>query len=187
MGKNRKNDLTLGISGRVGKMIGFRQVGDETEVFRRPGKRTKPLTPDQLAHHERFINASYYAKSVIADPVKKAVYDAKRTGRVHAYNMALSDFIKAPEIKLIDTTVYHGQAGNSIVIRAIDDFKVATVKVSIMDANGVLLEQGGAVLLPGDVDWLYTTTVVNPQLTGSKIICTASDLPGNEAKMEKVL
>ena len=55
MAKNRKNDLTIGLSGRVGNMIGFRQVAGESEAFRLPGKRTKPPTLAQKAHHERFI------------------------------------------------------------------------------------------------------------------------------------
>lgn len=187
MAKNRNNDLTIGLSGRVGKMIGYRQIGGETEAFRRPGKRVKPSTVNQMAHRELFINATYYAKSVNADPVKRAVYNEKRTGRKSVYNMALTDFIKAPEIRSVNTDNYLGLDGDTIIIRAIDDFKVTAVKVSIMEPGGLLLEQGDAVVQPGDTDWIYTITVINAQLPGSKIICTASDLAGNVTRKEVVL
>ena len=180
MAKNTGNDLTLGLSGRVGNMIGFRQTGGDTEAFRLPGKRGKGRgTPAQQAAKQRFLEATYYAKAVHADPVKKAIYKAKVGKRQSAYNLALSDFIKKPEIKSIVLDNYLGQIGNLIHIRAIDDFKVAAVKVAILNPNGVLVEQGGAVEQPGGTDFIYTATVVNPLRDDSKVIVSVNDLAGN--------
>lgn len=185
MAKNTNNDLTLGLSGRVGNMIGFRQTGGDTEAYRLPGKRKKAGTPGQQAARQRFLEATYYAKSVNADPVKKAIYKAKTGKRQSAYNLALSDYIKKPEIKSIALDNYLGQTGNTIVIRAIDDFKVSAVTVMIMNASGAIVEQGGAVEQPGGVDWIYTATVANPQYADARVIVSADDLAGNSVLKEE--
>lgn len=187
MAKSNDNDITRGLSGRLGKMISYRRIGNDTEAFRRPGKRKGKATAGQQAHRERFLEASYYAKSTIADPVKKAVYQEKAANRKRAYNLAMADFMKAPIIRSVTTGDYHGQAGDTITIRAIDDFKVTAVKVTITGSNGTVLEEGNAVAQPGGLDWVYTATGNNPQVAGSSVSTTATDLPGNTTSQETIL
>jgi hypothetical protein len=182
MAKSINNDATFGLSGRFGKMISFRQIAGETEACRRPGKRTKPPTPGQLSQQDRFLIATYYGKTVMADPVKKAVYQEKAAGRKSAYNLALSDAIKAPVIHYINTDNYHRLAGDTLLIRAVDDFKVTLVTVSFYSLGGSLIEQGNAVAQPGGVDWSYT--IVNAMPASVKISAAAFDLPGNKTVME---
>ncbi|MEO8403451.1 MAG: hypothetical protein ABI480_02610 [Chitinophagaceae bacterium] len=187
MARSEQNDMTLGLRGRLGKMISFRKMDGQTEAFRRPGKRLTAGTIPQQDHRSKFLDATYYAKGVIANPVKNAVYKEKAKGRRSCYVLAVSDFIKAPEIKAVTTDTYAGHIGDTIGVRAIDDFKVTAVKVIIRDSNGAVLEQGLAVVQPGEVDWLYTCTVANPQVTGSNIRVTATDLPGNATSLETIL
>ena len=75
---------------------------------------------------------------------------------------------------------------STIVVRAIDDFRVNSVKVTIKNAAGVPVEEGDAVQISG-LDWLYTATEVNNQFAGSRITATAVDLPNNSATLETTL
>jgi len=184
MAKSHDNDLTIGLRGRLGKMISFRRRGDDTEAFRRPGKRTGESTPAQEAHKLVFIDASRYAKAAIADPATKAMYQEKTNGKNSAYNLAMADFMKAPVIPSITVDQYLGQPGNPIIIRAVDDFKVTAVKVVISSEDGNLIERGDAVAEPGGSDWRYTATTVNPRVDGSVVSATASDRPGNHTTKE---
>jgi hypothetical protein len=179
MAINRRNDVTEGLSGKFGRQICFRQVGDTTEVYRRPGKRTTPSTPAQQAIHNQFLNALYYARTVIADPVKKAIYRDKVKGRRSAFSLAVADYFKAPEVKFINASHYNGLLGDVIKIQAVDNFKVVSVKVEITDGSGAVLEQGEATPLPGNIEWEYKATVPNRFIQRSQIKATATDVPGN--------
>jgi len=149
------NDLVKGASGRIGDQLVYRQRGGKTIIAKRPKAKTKPDTALQIATRELFYDAVLYAKTVIADEVKKAVYQAKTRGNQTAYNLAVSDFCKASEIKRCDSSEYTGQTGQQIQIRATDDFKVESVRLSIKDSTDVLIEEGAAVLAGNGVDWIY--------------------------------
>ena len=102
--------------------------------------------------------------------------------------MAFSDYQKAPEIyQDIDLETYSGAIGEMIEISAIDDFRVVSVHVKLTSAADSIIEQGLAVQSPNGLDWVYTFTVENSVVAGSKLIITATDLPGNKTVLEKVL
>lgn len=130
-----ENDLIEGSSGRFGKRLVYRQRGSKTIIARRPARKRKPDSSRQLEVREIFGEAVLYAKEVIADVMKKAIYQERVTGNQSAFNLALSDFCKAPEIKKCNTLHYFGQVGDKIKIRAIDDFKVESVKVAIKEVE----------------------------------------------------
>ena len=102
--------------------------------------------------------------------------------------MAFSDYQKAPEIyQDIDLETYTGAIGESIEISAVDDFRVVSVHVKLTDAADVIIEQGLAVQSSNGLDWVYTFTVENSEVAGSKLVITATDLPGNRTVLEKIL
>lgn len=103
--------------------------------------------------------------------------------------MALRDFLKAPVVKKINTEMYNGTPGSTIIVHAKDDFRVAEVKVSIyLTSTGDLLEEGNATLAPINREkWIYTTSQANASLVGLTIIATATDLPGNTGVLEITL
>lgn len=181
------NDLVKGASGRIGDQLVYRQRGGKTIIAKRPRPKTKPDTADQIATRELFYDAVLYGKTVIANEATKAIYQAKTRGNQTAFNLAVSDFCKAPEIKLCDSSAYTGLAAQVIRIRAADDFKVELVQLEIKDSNNATIEEGAAVLGANGVDWLYTTTAVNPLLPGTKLIVSAVDIPGNLTKEEFIL
>lgn len=190
MGKNRNNIVTKGFSGAIGDDIVFRQTGQTQVVAKLPVKSNKPHLIRKV-FEKAFKKATFYANAVMANPELKELYTllAKRKGKSlrHAYNLALRDARKAPEVDAIITSKYEGQPGNEIRIDAVDDFKVVSVRVAIYSPGGELIERGNAILPPLSMEWVYTATVANAQLAGSKIIATAVDMPGNETSAEIIL
>ena len=72
-------------------------------------------------------------------------------------------------------------------MHAVDDFKVTSVNVSILNKSGEIIETGNAVSDKHGVVWVYTVNVANSNTKGCKIVATASDVPGNEDVMESSL
>lgn len=184
----KNNDLVEGSSGKFGKKLVYRQRGDKTILARQPEKTWKPATARQQEIKESFYEGVLYAKSVIADPILKEIYQKKATRHKSAYNIAVSDFCKAPEIRKYDTSGYTGQSGDRIVIRAVDDFKVVDVSVTIKDCSGNVIESGAATESANGADWIYTATVTTASTAPAcKMVITASDMPGNVTKQEVTL
>lgn len=93
----------------------------------------------------------------------------------------------APKIKEVDLNNYTGQPGSTIRIRAIDDFKVKSVSVTITNDDGSLVEKGNAAISSNGVDWIFTATANNANLSGDKIVIRASDIPGNITESSSIL
>jgi hypothetical protein len=188
MARSKFNVLTHGLSGLVGDMLVFRQKAGKTFVSGRPKPTTKPLKAVSLAIRDRFKRAATYAASVMANLSLKDEYQLTAKPGQSAYNMAFSDYQKAPEIyEDINLAVYTGAIGEEIEISVMDDFRVVSVHIQIKAPAGTVLEEGEAVQSANGLDWVYTTTAENTTLPGSKIIFTASDLPGNKTVLEKLL
>jgi hypothetical protein len=179
----KNNILTKGLSGVIGDTIVFKQVGNHTIVTSLPHQ-PSTQSDKQKTQRSKFQEAVLYAKGQIADPASKEEYAlaAKADGDIftHAYNVAVADFLHAPDIKEIDLSKYNGTIGSSITITVTDDFKVTDVQVIITNPDGSLVESGNAVQQANVSDWLYTATVQNDVLAGDKITIKAHDKPGNE-------
>jgi len=152
-----------------------------------PGKRQAEATASQKAHQQKFQQAIIYGKSQMADAEAKAEYAAKAGDTRSAFNVAVADFFNAPQIDEIDLKGYSGATGEIIRVGVTDDFKVKQVQVSIVNSDGSLVEQGDAVKQGNEIDWIYTTTIGNPDLAGDKILVKASDKPGNITEGEQNL
>ncbi len=187
MAKIAKNIVMQGASGKLGDQIVIRQRGGETILSQAPGPRTKEPTEGQKTHQARFQEAILYGQGVAADPAAKAEYATKADARRSAYNVAVADFMNAPSVDEVDVTSYHGAVGDTIRVRAIDDFKVVQVQLSIYNADGTMVEQGNAVQQDNKIDWLYTATANNESTAGDKIVIRASDKPGHFAEEERAM
>lgn len=187
MAKSRNNIVTAGLSGGIGNQLVFKQVNGETIVAKYPNRKGSS-TPKQIALNNKFAKATVYAKNALQNAALKKVYAdqaAKRLG-VSAYAMAVADYLKAPIIDHIDTSAYTGvSSGEKISIEVADASKVMTVKVKIVAANNSAVEEGSATLSEGK--WVYTTTAINAVLSGSKVLITATDRPGNVTTKEVTL
>lgn len=175
-------------SGSIGKILTITQKKSGAMLLgKHRGSSSVAASDKQLEVQSKFKEGVIYAKAVMADPALKALYAAAVKGDQTAYNLAVRDAFKAPEITKMSTDLYTGLVGSTITVRAVDDFKVASVRVGIYSAAGNLIEQGDAVQQVNGLDWLYTATVVNDEVQGSKVRGIAKDLPANETVSEVVI
>jgi hypothetical protein len=145
------------------------------------------LKPGEAERRNDFKLAIIYAKAAIKDPVKKAAYDAAAIGGQTAYNVACRDWHKAPEILEVHIEKYTGQIGDTISVDAVDDVLVTEVRISVSTPAGQLIEEGTAVQGEDGLTWVYTTTVANANLAGTRISATAIDMPRNTVSEEVIL
>lgn len=188
MAKSKNNVVTHGLSGLIGDLLVFRQRRNKTIVADRPRPFSKPATALQLDIQKRFKKAALYAKTAILDPLLKAAYQSAAPLGQSAFNRAFKDYQLSPEFdEDVNLSTYTGAIGEEISVSVIDDFQDIGVKVQIINADTSLLEEGDAVQSANGLDWTYTSTTINSVVSGSKIIFIASDLPGNQTMLEKLL
>ena len=177
MAKQSNNVVTHGLSGKVGDLLVFRQVGGKTVIGKVPRKSNK-VSESQKEHRKKFQMAVLYAQS----PENQEMYREKaaKKGRL-PFHVAVADFLKAPSIENIDISGYTGNAGDIIRIRVMDDFAVKAVTVRISNSDGSLVEEGAALPDATGYEWTFTAAQSNDSLDGDKIEIIASDVPGNIA------
>lgn len=169
------------LSGKLGDVV-FRQCSDKTVVAKLPKvNKDRIITPMEQAVRDKFKRCSRYARNAMADPGVKALYEAPpRRKRQSPYRAAFRDAFHGPQIKSITAHFYTGAAGGSILVGAMDNFKVAAVQVSIFDRNYLLIEDGEASGSGSDGLWRYVSKQNNPHRTGTLIVARAVDLAGND-------
>ena len=189
MAHSKNSVITGKLSGILGKELVFRDWEGKTVVAKAPKARTTAATTAQAKTQEQFLLASRYGKAVITgtDQGIRDAYHAALKPRQNLYARAVEDFMSPPVVKSIDTSKYTGAVGNTITIRAVDDFRVTGVQVEIYAASGALLEKGNAVQQTNGIDWNYTATLANSPLTGSRINSIATDVPGNQGTLQVTL
>jgi hypothetical protein len=120
---------------------------------------------------------------VKADAARYAPYQqAAKAARKRACDLAIADFLNPPEINDVDLSGYTGKAGEKIRVKAIDDFEVQSVSVTISQLDGQELESGNALAQPSvkgePADWVYQTqAAVAPQTVAVRV--TVEDRAGN--------
>ncbi|MDR1155147.1 MAG: hypothetical protein LBL04_10565 [Bacteroidales bacterium] len=179
MAKQKRNVVTYGLSGKVGDLLVFRQVGGKTVVSRIP-EQPKKVSEKQAKQRRRFRQAVIYAKSAVESPETKAIYGeiAAKKGKT-PFIVAVADFLHVPEIQHIDLSDYSGQIGDTIRIEVEDDTMVKYVHVRIITANGTLIEEGQATPDISGYIWTYIAEQNNERFNYGKIVVSVSDLPGN--------
>jgi hypothetical protein len=182
MAKTKNNIFMSGLSGTIGRQMTLSQKAGDTIVGKKRGASTIPATDDQLDIQSRFKISSRYAIAAIKDPATKAAYAAVAKRGQSAYNVAFADAFTPPEITSIDTASFHANAGDTVMVRTIDDFKVIAVNVVIQNDAGLVLESGEAVLQLNGLDWKYTVASVFQTPGSFKITATATDRPANQTK-----
>ena len=180
MAKSKHNVVTHGLSGTVGDLLVFSQRHGQTVVSKVP-QRSAQASERQLEQRNRFQQAVFYGKAAIASPETASLYKAATRRGLTPFNVAVADFLNAPDIRQVDLSEYAGNAGDKITVDATDDFAVESVTVKIVNENGVV-EEGAATRGVGN-RWTYTATQNNEDAT-SKITVSATDLPGNVTKSE---
>ena len=172
-----KDNLLLRlIRGSLGDQLTIYERNGQIIMAAKRGPSKKKPTQKQLEARRKMRVAAAYAQEMLQDPALKAAYQAKAGPGQNAYNMAVRDAFLSPEVQNIR---FEGE--NTVVVEATDDFRVAAVQVKVVDADGVLLESGRAVLDRSGLKWNYHANALPP---GGRVIAIAEDLPGNTGMME---
>jgi hypothetical protein len=179
MARVHGNIMLRALSGMIGRQLVLRRLRNGTVVLSEASTRApRAATPAQVAHQARFREAIRYAKGARGRPEYEAAAEARG---VSAFNVATSDFFHAPEILGVDVSGYPGEP--TIAVTAVDDVKVASVSVRIVDDEGAVVEQGQAAPSAGDPRvWIYTATVNAPP-GAWKVVVEAADLAGRVTSM----
>jgi len=167
-----KDSLLLqAVRGTLGDQITIYERNGQIIMAKKRGKSRKKPTKKQLEAREKLQVAAAYAKVMLKDPELKAYYQSKAGPGQNAYNMAIKDAYRAPEVQGVRVEE------TSVVVTAKDEFRVAEVVVQVMDARGEVLERGVAVAGRNGVDWYYRVVSLP---VGGTVRVVVVDLPGNE-------
>jgi hypothetical protein len=182
MARSINNILTKGLSGMVGKQLVFRTWNGKTFLSVAP-KKPKKQSPLQKENRSKFKLATMFAKTMMKDPAKKAEYKdiAKKLKLPNAYTAAITEYMRKPEIKVLDTTTYTGKADEEVKIRVRKkSFEVQEVEVIVVDLNGEIIEEGKAIKAMGD--WVYRTSAEAKGRDSVQIVAKVKDRTGNVIK-----
>src|SRR5690348_5765882 len=95
-----------------------------------------------ITHDVNILDAMHYVRKQMTDPEARALYESHALARGRtARSLAMYDYLIPPTIKKIDATKYSGIAGQTIRIRAVDDFMVVAVGVLISNSRGEVIER----------------------------------------------
>jgi hypothetical protein len=147
MAKVKKNMMLKGLSGSIGPDHYARVTKNgKTIISHKPDFGNRQFSEAQLNHQSGMKTAAAYAKVASKD---NPIYTKKAAGTSkNAYNLALKDWFKAPEIDSMDWQ------NGLIRVSATDNVQVTKVVITVLDHDGQSLEQGEAELVMG-VWWDY--------------------------------
>ena len=181
MAKVKFTPTVLQVRGRVGNWV-YRKSHDACAISVLPDITDKGLSPAQAAVRTQFHSAVDYAKTALADPVLETRYrDAAKLQDVPVFAYILGEFFSPPTVSAVDPSGYHGQVGDTIVVRADARFEVAEVQVTIRSAANAVLEQGPAALV--NAAWHYPAKTAVAAGTAVTIEVVAKDHPGHTGTM----
>ncbi len=170
-----------GLSGGMGDWVYSLRKG-KTVLGMKPIKTAEP-SEAQVAQQERFKDAVSFAKSVLANPTRRAFYAPIAAEReISIYALAVGDYLSAPYFESMDLSKYKGQVGDLLTIKGKDDVGMANVEVKITSQTGSLIERGQAVESGSRSSiWVYTATA--PVALGSSVFIqvTGTDHADNTA------
>src|SRR5512140_1936945 len=175
------NPIFRSVRGSLGGFTLRTDTEGKVHVQDRPGPRTAPLTALQKKHQKRFNRACAYVKAALADPEKRAIYEAVAArGHISVHNAAMQDYMTPPVIMEIDPADYSGRAHEHIRMQVDDTADAARVRVVIRDCVGSVVEQGPAVRTASGLNFRYRTRKDVELVQTVRIEVIATDLAGNQ-------
>src|SRR5689334_20216574 len=132
MAKIKLNPVFAGMSGKMGNMIIKTSKNGQTYITSCPKKSKAKPSEAQLARRQAFGKASDYAKAALADEARRAFYEAlAEASNMTVRALCVGDYLNAPTIDDLDSSLYHGQMGDCIRITTNDDVGVVEVNVRL--------------------------------------------------------
>src|SRR5215207_8846390 len=147
MAKVQKNIIMSGLSGSLGKDHYVRLTRDgRTIISEKPDFSNRQFSEGQLDVQSNMKQAAAYAKVAAKE---NPMYAKRAAGTSkNAYNLALKDWFKAPEIDSMDWR------DGLVRVSATDNVQVTKVVITVLAHDGQSLEQGEAELVMG-IWWDY--------------------------------
>jgi hypothetical protein len=179
MAKVELNDGLKRIRGKIDGWV-YRNLNGQVvaHAYREPAK-DAPSTA-QLSQRERFRAAQAYAADVLADPLRRRVYQklaAERKCPVNA--LVAASYLTPPTIELIELAAYSGRPDERIQVLAFDQVEVTDISVCIRASDGAVIETGAAIKQHGV--WMYRTTASVPPGMAANVEVTARNPAGAAA------
>ena len=137
----RSNPIVEGLSGMLGKSIVFKTLRGKIILANRPSP-PKKQSELQRANRKKFRDASFWAKSILRDPIKKEYYQkkARKLKLPNAYTAAITDYMRPAQVKETD------RRKNVVTYRSSQrDFDVKNVESRQNNENGELIETQGLI------------------------------------------
>ena len=141
------------------------------------------MDPNRDSHkqsmQEEVRRAVTYAEFACDQPI----YQCKAVGATNtAYNLAVADALGKPQILGVDIRGWTRKAGQTILVKASDNFLVLSVRLVIRKGE-TILDQGEAEQSETDgLTWKYIFQTPLERKPGLILEARAYDLPGNEGK-----
>ncbi|GAO45494.1 hypothetical protein FPE01S_05_01890 [Flavihumibacter petaseus NBRC 106054] len=136
----------------------------------------------QIENREKLKAANAYANRVLQNPELLATYEGLLKKYENVQNIAVRDAWRSPEI--LDLAFEHNNTAKrlTVTVIAIDDTKVVSVEVLLMDCIDQVLLHGQAVRHPYNHNkWIFEADNVAALPEHGTIEVIACDLPGNKA------
>lgn len=93
MAYSRGSLILQKMRGQIGKQIVVKQYGNKTVITKYPDMSGIKPSKLQLLKRKNFANAIAYARSIVRDPVKKAIYAKRLSKGKRVYNAAISEYL----------------------------------------------------------------------------------------------
>ncbi|SFW83921.1 hypothetical protein [Chitinophaga sancti] len=172
------NVLLQYVKGTIGNEITIYERNGQIIIAKKRRKSNKKPTQKQKEVRWKMRVASAYAKAILRDPQIKAYYKSMAGPGQNAYNMAVKDAFHSPEIQNLQL------AESTVVVSAKNEFRLAEVRVQVLDKDGKTVESGRAVPAKNGIDWEYKIAHL-PQKGRIKV--AVEDLPGNVSERQLLL
>ncbi|QHS58940.1 hypothetical protein [Chitinophaga agri] len=174
----KDNILLQLVRGSIGRQVTIYERNGQIIMAKKRRPSNKKPTQKQLEARHKMRVAADVARDMMNDPAIKAYYASLAGPGQNAYNMAVKDAYRSPEVQNIRLE------NTDVIVTARDEFRVAAVTVQVADAEGVVKEKGAAVLGRNGVDWYYNAAALP---AGGKVIVVAADLPGRQTIRELLI
>lgn len=189
MANYKRNALTKGASGSFGDEFVFRQVDGKTIIAQTPSE-PESVSKFQIAARKRFLEATYYAKSVMAHPGMQQEYAAiakLKKFRGGAMVAAVTDYLKSGKLVAAYAHQFDSNVGFPVTIVLADNYKAKEMKVTISNKDGTIIENGNASFEFGKTAWVYTTTRQYQGIDNLMVSVTIKDRIGRLETFEQAI
>lgn len=173
-----KNALLQGMSGKIGNLVFKQMPNGKTHVSLVQQNTGKGDTEARKATRTAFKAGVHYAQDVLQDEEAKAYYKRYGSSKRRVYNIAMSDYAKAPEIK--DVTAVNTGKSLILTICAVDDTRVCSVRCEYETEGGLRVLEAK----PDAINHIWQAEIALSEVTDKTIRIVATDRPGNKTVEE---